>query len=178
MGDFPASHPAIELALVSEHRNSDLSRGEADIAIRVGDPRQVDLAARKLGEVAYGLYGHPNQVALLAEQRNYIGFDNGIATLPQQRWLEQRMAGEHCVMRCNDMLSMLQAAQQGWGLALLPCFLVPPQSGLQRLVIPQPPFSLPVYLVMHPDVRRAPRVRSTADYLIRLFQTHAPVLAG
>lgn len=166
---FHAAYPQIELELIGDRRNADLGRGEADIALRTNEPQEPDLVARTLAQIRYGLYGTPARCALPESQRTFIGFDDSMPGLPQKRWLDSHVANRRYVLRTNDMAAMCQAAGQGWGIALLPRFLAVKDRRLQWLEAPVSPPSVPVYLVMHADVRRAPRVRSTADCLIEIF---------
>lgn len=166
---FHAAYPQIELELIGDRRNADLGRGEADIALRTNEPQEPDLVARTLAQIRYGLYGTPARCALPESQRTFIGFDDSMPGLPQKRWLDSHVANRRYVLRTNDMAAMCQAAGQGWGIALLPRFLAVKDRRLRWLEAPVSPPSVPVYLVMHADVRRAPRVRSTADCLIEIF---------
>lgn len=169
---FHAKYPQIELELIGEMRSAHLGRGEADIALRLSEPREPDLVARKLGQITYGLYGTPTLCAEPASERTFVGFDESMPELPLKLWLDAHVGTRPYVLRTNDMLTMCQTAAQGWGIALLPRFLAAKDQRLALLPEATTP-SLALYLVMHADVRRAPRVRSTADCLIEIFDKHA-----
>jgi len=167
LDEFHATYPQVELELIGERRGVHLGRGEADIALRMSEPHEPDLVARKLGQVGYGLYGTQEACTVSESERVFIGFDDSMPELAQKLWLDK-----HVGTRTNDVVAMCQAAGQGWGIALLPRFLAARNERLQLVNATSAP-ALTVYLVMHADVRRAPRVRSTADYLIRVFSLHA-----
>jgi len=173
---FREAYPQIDLELIGERRGAHLGRGEADIALRMTEPREPDLVARQLGSIGYGLYGAPQCGAVPEAQQTFVGFDDGMPGLAQKLWLDSHAGARRQVLRTNDMQVMCQAAAQGWGIALLPRFLAARDSRLQEVNAATPPPSVPIYLVMHADVRRAPRVRATADYLIALFGRHAQAL--
>ena len=175
LDEFHAQYPQIELELVGERRDAHLGRGEADIALRMREPREPDLVARNLGQINYGLYGTQSFCASPESEHKFIGFDESMPQLPQKLWLEKHVGTRPYALRANDMLSMCQAAGQGWGIALLPRLLATKDHRLELLAVPDP-LSLAVYLVMHADVRRAPRIRCTADYLIKIFTAHASEL--
>ncbi len=168
---FHARYPQIELTLLGERRGVHLGRGEADIALRMSRPGEPDLVAKQLGQIGYGLYATPACCGLPEAERKFIDFDESMAGFSQKQWLDSHVSTRPYVLRCNDMQAMCQAAGQGWGIALLPSFLAAKDERLHLLEGPRPP-SLAVYLVMHPDLRRAPRVRCTADYLIDMFDKH------
>lgn len=165
-----AEHPGLELDLIGERREADLIRAEADIAIRLGRPTEPDLVMQPLGEVAYGLYGLAEEVARQRSDQTYIGFDNSMPDLPQKLWLDEHAAGCLFGLRSNDMATMLQAALDGYGIALLPAFVARAHAQLEKLGTMAPMPVRPLYLVMHPDVRRSSRVRLVADRLMQIQQ--------
>ncbi|QRM33324.1 LysR family transcriptional regulator (plasmid) [Microvirga sp. VF16] len=162
---FSAAHPGIGLELVGERREADLVRGEADIAIRLGRPSEASLVVRSLGEISYGLYGLAAEVERPRAEQVYIGFDDSMPDLPQKLWLDEYVGGRRFSIKSNDMATMLQAALGGLGIALLPEFLASPHESLRPLEAETRPPVRPVFLVMHPDIRRSRRVRLIADHL-------------
>jgi DNA-binding transcriptional LysR family regulator len=71
-------------------------------------------------------------------------------------------------LRANDLGTIYQAAIGGLGVAALPHFLGR-QGGLQHIPATLPEVERKLWLVMHEDVRRSPRVRAVADRLAALF---------
>lgn len=160
-----ATHPGLTIDLEGSRREADMMRAEADIALRIGLPETGDLIARRIAEIGYGLYGAPGLPEGPAPRR-WIGFDDSLPGLAQKRWLEAEMAGAEPAIRSNDMATMAQAARVGLGLALLPHFLGATDAALCAYRARQPAFSRPLYLILHADMRRAPRVRAVADALV------------
>lgn len=158
-------HPGLVPILIGARRTSDLDRAEADIALRLGPVNGPDLVVRKLGVVDYGLYGRPDQIARAPDQRVYLGFDDSLPNLPQATWLDAWVAqeGARTGMRSNDMATLIDGACAGGGVALLPRFAAMRQPALIELPCATPFEPRPLHLVMHPDIRRAPRVRIVAD---------------
>ena len=83
LAQLQAEHPALTVELVLSNRVHDLLQREADIAIRMTEPRQDALIARRVGTIPLGLYAHPSYIAArgtpatLAELAHHrlIGFD-------------------------------------------------------------------------------------------------------
>ena len=165
-----AVHPGLTIDLEGSRREADMMRAEADIALRIGLPETGDLIARRIAEIGYGLYGAPGLPDGPAPRR-WIGFDDSLPGLAQKRWLEAEMEGAEPAIRSNDMATMAQAARAGLGLALLPHFLGATDAALCAYPARQPAFSRPLYLILHTDMRRAPRVRAVADALVADLKT-------
>jgi len=142
-------YPKIALTLIGERRGARLAQGEAEIALRMAEPKEPDLVKRSLGRVLYGLYGTRAQCALPEVQRRFIGFDERFPNLTQKRWLEEQVGGRRVVLRSNDIQAMCVAAAQGLGIAMLPRFLSRTQPTLESLDVPSGPLAVELNLVMH-----------------------------
>ncbi|WP_283147899.1 LysR family transcriptional regulator [Silvimonas soli] len=160
--------PDIDLEIVSETREANLARGEADLALRLSRPSAPGLAARAVGEIAHGLFATPAYASMPSAHWPLLGYDDALRETPQQQWLDGFAGNRRFVLRSNDVVTLHQAARAGLGVAVLPHFLARPDPALVQLD-QACPVSRPVWLVMHPDVRRSPRVRAVVDTLIELF---------
>jgi DNA-binding transcriptional LysR family regulator len=178
LADVQSRHPDITLDMIGDRQEANLTRREADIAIRLGPSADSDLIVRNLGTVGYGLYGTLQHIATPEQDQIFVGFDDSIPNLPQKLWLDQHVAQRRYGMRSNDLISLMQAASHGWGIALLPHFLARETKGLQELTTTQGPPDRPLFILMHPDVMRSPRVRLIADELIGQFADSANDLKG
>ena len=173
--------PGISLVLLGETRNANLMAHEADLAIRLSRPTASTLATRPLGDLGYGLYATPEVLAQPEAEWEFIGYDERLRHVPQQRWLDAYAGERRVILRCSDLAAIHQAALAGLGVAALPHFLgAPAETGtlLRRLPIDGPALHREIWLAIHPDVRRSPRVRAVADALIALFDAQRHVLAG
>ena len=83
LADLLEDEPDVDLALVADNRTADLPRREADIAVRMFRPTQLDLVARRVGTVEIALYAHESYLArhpapeTIEELRDHIavGYD-------------------------------------------------------------------------------------------------------
>jgi DNA-binding transcriptional LysR family regulator len=84
--------------------------------------------------------------------------------------------------RIDDMQAMCAMAQSGLGLALLPCYVGDSIADLQRIMKdPVTEGAMDLWVLSHPDVRRAARVRALATFIADtvladrdLFEGHRP----
>lgn len=173
-------HPGLLLEVAADQRTFDLIRREADVALRLGRPREPGLVTRKLSDVAYRFYaartspqGRRGAVELATDP--FVGFEESLARTPQERWLA-RVAPEHrVVFRCNSTASLQAAARVGVGVAVLPCFVGERDPELVRLDGPEPA-SHELWLLVHGDLRRAPRVRAVIEWVDELVARARPLL--
>jgi DNA-binding transcriptional LysR family regulator len=168
----------IDLELIGETRDANLVRGEADLAIRMSRPNVPGLIARRIGDMGYGLYAAQGYTDRPEAEWEFVGYDDSLIQVPQQQWLN-RIAGERrFVFRSNDLATMLNAARGGVGLVVLPHFLAAEDSDLKLVANLVCPTVRQMWLVMHPDVKRSPRVRVVADLLADLVAQAHGLLSG
>jgi len=174
------THPGLVLEIAADQRTFDLTRREADLALRMGRPRDAGLVTRKLTDIAYGFFAAP---ALVGKRREvdlaadpFVAFDESLASTPQERWIAKFAPGRRVVFRCNSTASLAAAARSGVGVAMLPLFVAATTPDLVRLAGPEPvPHEL--WLLVHGDLRRAPRVEAVIAWVDELVKRSRPVIA-
>ena len=179
------AEPQLSLEIVSSSRRSDLRKGEADLAIRVGPIDDETLVARKLGETRSALYGSRGYLARrkgpvdVDDLRGHavIGFHRSLVETPAARWLAERSANASVVLRSREMVDMLTAAQSGAGLAVLPCFMGDAEPSLVRLT-KDAVASRPVWLVYRREPGVSRQLRAVIDFVVDAMREHAAKLRG
>jgi DNA-binding transcriptional LysR family regulator len=172
---FRAAHPGIVVELTIDNRVLDLSRREADVALRPVRPREGEYWGRKLADVAWTLYaapahldatgGAPSDPAQLAD-RALIGWDETAAGIQAADWLRHVAPASAFVYRSNSLVNQLVAAKAGIGIALLPCYLGDGEPELVR-ALPAPVAELAgeLWMVTHADLKGTARVRAFLDFV-------------
>lgn len=177
--EFRKQHPDIRIALSGNNRVVDLNRREADIAIRLTKPKESGLIARRMGAVGFGLYASQAYLAKTKpKDYGFIGYDEALGQISQQLWLEEQLQGRSIVSLCSDMTTMYHIASAGMGIAVLPHFTGTTDANLRRVPTATPAPDRDIWLLVHPDLRRAPRIRTVMDYLVALFERERKLLAG
>ncbi len=159
-------HPGIVIDLIGEKRFANLDHREADIALRLSRPEAGGLIVRKVAEMPFALYA----AAGYAEERTegeweFVAHDGLPGELPQQRWLDSFAAGRRVAFRASDAASLAAAAAVGMGVALLPLFLGEADPRLVKLPCREATPRRDVWMAVHDDLRRAPRIRAVMDFL-------------
>ena len=120
--------------------------------------------ARRLAVMAFGLYGSRDYLARCGEdEREYLGYDDSLDHLPQQRWLKQLAGDRVLALRANDIGTQLTAVRAGLGLAVLPCIMARKEPDLVSVPTRSPPPTRELWLVFHRDIGRVPAVRAVID---------------
>jgi len=157
-------HPGLTISLTADVAAADLNRREADIALRLSRPDDPDLITVKLADMAHGLYAAPDYPREAADWA-FVAHDGQTPRLAQQAWLDSLIGDRPVAFRSNDILCLAAAARAGLGVAVLPVFLAEHDAGLVRLPSPKPEPVRGVWLLVHDDLRRAPRIRLVIDAL-------------
>jgi len=183
---FQAAYPGIELELITGNAFFDLSKREADVALRPSRHPGDAMVGRRLAALAVALYaardylaarGRPASPDELADHALITG-DVSLAHLPATRWLARHVPTAGSVLRCNSWLSQLAAARAGLGLAALPCFLGDRAPELVRVLPPDPALAGELWLLTHPDLRRTARVRAFMETIARGIRRERALLEG
>ncbi|MCP3733588.1 LysR family transcriptional regulator [Sphingomonas sp. RP10(2022)] len=162
-------HPGLRLILSATSMVASLERGDADIAIGFVRPALAGRIVRRIGNLRFSLYGAAAMAAQRPEDWQFVGFEESLAGIVQQTWLDDFALARPFVLRTNDVTTQLAATRAGLGAALLPCILADADGGLVRLDTDRPPPSRPLWMSVHGDVRRSPVVRVVMDHMIRTF---------
>lgn len=172
LAEFRKSHPGVVIEHAVSNRLFDLSRREADVAIRPTRPSQPNLWGRRLAEVAWAVYGSCD--ALAAEPvrgsgeaglrgRPVIGWEETARRFGGADWLERTAMGE-VVYRTASLMNQLAAAKAGIGLAVLPCYLGDAEPQLARARPgPIPELADELWIVTHAELRSMARIRALFD---------------
>lgn len=174
----------IEFELATSHMLANLSRREADLMIREQVPDLADIVARKLGRVAYAIYGAPDIAPAgrtLPEKLRalpWVGFDEEHGYMPGQKWMATLLGDGKPAVRTNNWMVLHEAVRAGAGLAVLPCFLGDQDPVLRRVGCVIEAVTVDQWLLVHRDLRGLPRVRAVMDALVVLFQRDKALLEG
>lgn len=183
LGEFLDLYPDVNLQVLLFDEELDLSMREADVAIRLRQPTQGDLIQRRLFTVHFHVYasaeyikghGMPKDVADLEEHRilTYGGIapsyllDAHFLTTVGRDPRNPRVAA----LTVNNITSLKRAVQSGIGIAVLPDYLVEPESGLVQVMTSIEMPSLDSYLVYPEEMKSVARVQVFRDFLVAKAQ--------
>lgn len=167
--------PEIQIELVSSNTVNNLLRREADIAVRMVQPEQGTLIAKKLGNVTIGVYAHKTYLAKhgAPQQPNelihhmLIGHDVDDTMIRGFAQFGQVMSKESFAFRSDDLMVQWQALVAGCGIGFVADYMGRNQLDLVKLLpmLVIPP--LPMWLAVHREIRTSQRIRAVFDYLAK-----------
>ncbi len=165
---FRTRYPDIRLDLILGNQALNLSKRDADVAIRATDNPPENLVGRRAARISWALYGRradfPAPPAALDTQ-SWVMLGDGFGGLKVVRSMQARIPPERIVYKLNTVLGLAEAVEAGIGIAHLPCFIGDARPGLIRLAPPETEFAADLWLLTHPDLRYQARVRAFIDFL-------------
>ncbi|MBZ7921729.1 LysR family transcriptional regulator [Ensifer adhaerens] len=175
LADLHEAYPALTIELSASDTVEDLLRQEADIAVRMVAPAQDALIARHLGVIPISFHAHrryierrgmPRALTDLADH-SLIGYDRETAAIRAIIARSPELPAASFALKADSNLAQLAAIRAGFGigvcqngLAARDPDLLPVLSGLFEM-------KLDTWLVMHENLKTAPRCRVTFDALAR-----------
>jgi DNA-binding transcriptional LysR family regulator len=184
LASFCARNKLVTINMINDPRRFNLSRGEADIALRIGSFDQEDLVERKVADVSYGLYaarsylnrhGRPNFEKGCAGHLVVSLVDSPVKVLHIE-WLKAIAPHARWVLQTNGLHSHVAVAEAGEAMAVLPRVQGDRRPSLLRLEAPLPEPYQPVKLGVHAEMRDVPRIRALIKFLVYELKIRAAEL--
>jgi DNA-binding transcriptional LysR family regulator len=183
---FEARYPGLRVELVLSDQFLDLAKGEADIAIRAGEPEDEALIGRKIAETPWAVYAsrsYGERYGRLErlediERHLVVAFDGPIADYAAARWLRSVAPRATIAARCDNWPGVVLAVKSGAGLSPMPTFHGDGESDLVRLFENIPELVTSYYLLAHRDMQRTPRVRAFLDFVGIEIKAFRAMLSG
>ena len=176
--DFLEAYPDIDLSLVLTDDELDLSKREADVAIRVRPPTQPDIIQRQLMNVNYRIYASPEYLKKygvpttpeeLDEHRLIIYGEDARPPVSNLNWLLELGQGKkerRPALKVNNIYGIFRAVRSGLGLGALPDYMSRDARNLVRVLpeIDGPSFS--TYFAYPEELKQSKRIGVFRDFLI------------
>jgi DNA-binding transcriptional LysR family regulator len=168
------AHPALIIELSLSDRVSDLLSREADIAIRMTEPVQTALLARRLPPAELGFHAHRDYLAKAGTpasldelpDHSLIGYDMETPALRALAATMPSLERRHFALRTDSNLAQLAAIRAGFGIGICQVALARRDPALVR-VLPEIVLPLPLWIVMHEDLKTTARYRAVFDALAK-----------
>lgn len=171
LAGFREQYPGIILEVNIEPRALNLSRRDADVAIRVASDPPETLIGRRIAPLVWAPYGLASSTRTIDPatvydgEFNWIGFSEPIINSNAGRFLMARVPASRVVLTISSVGAMANAVEHGIGFGFLPCFLGDANPALKRVGPPAPSIASHLWLLTHADLRGSVRTRAFLDYV-------------
>jgi len=162
---FLEEHPGIELTLESDLRLFELSRGEADIAVREVEPNHPEMVAKRLGVQATAFYQRRGRT--WQGHLPLIGLPDAPQYQAYNDRLERQVPKGRIVARANTEARITDMVRRGIGIGYVDCFVGELEPDFERLA----GFGMSesqLWAITHVEMRRSARVRTVLAFLADL----------
>lgn len=192
---FHARYPEIQLHMGASDRMVDLIGEHVDCVLRGGALTDLSLTARRVGELALGLYAAPAYLAragrpthpreLDGPQHHIVGFlrasRGSVAPVTMHAGRERIEVHGRYVVAVDDGNAYLAAGLAGMGVLWLPRYMAEPHvaSGeLQPLMPGWQMDPMPMHVAFAPNRHPSAKLRVFIDWIVELMAQHAPTAAA
>jgi DNA-binding transcriptional LysR family regulator len=173
---FRAAYPGIVVEVAVTNTVLNLTRRDADVAIRPADDPLPALVGRRVASIAFAVYGTPE--CLKQKDRAWLAPDDSLAGTLAARWMHEALPDVAVAARASSLLALRELAVAGLGLAVLPRYLGDTTPGLMRLDSPRITATSGLWVLTHEDLRRTARVRAFTEFVSQAFMRQRKLLEG
>ena len=176
---FREAHPAICVELAVSNKLEDLTRRDADIAVRMARPTQNAIVAKKVGELGMGFYATPGYIQSHGEPQGLedlerftlIGYDR-VSPPVDDIDIGRPITRDIFAYRSDSDMAQLAAIRAGFGLGVCQ-HQIGRRSGLVPVLSGVFQFKLDIWICMHETLRGSPRMRLMFDHLSKELAAYA-----
>ncbi len=170
---FGEAHPEVALAITTSTGFADLSRRQADVALRLTNSPAEHLFGRRVGQLEYGIYGHRSlaERGLPLAELPWIQWSPDARARMTDRWMAANVPDAPIALQVDCTRAFELALSRGLGVQFMPHVFARRFPELVMLELAPEEFTTDLWLLAHPDLRDVARVRA--------FMSHAAeVMAG
>jgi len=167
---FAIAYPRIDLELIATNTLADLSRRDADVAIRATRKPPEHLVGTRLGTISAAVYASRSflqrtPVPVELGEIDWIALDESLADHPSLKWQRAHYPKLAVRYRCNSVLSLTGCVIHGLGVGVVPMFLVRNNPEMEIVKGPLKELDTDLWILAHPDIRHLQRVKLLFDFL-------------
>lgn len=177
-----ARYPEIQLEVVLSAEMYDLSRRDADIAIRPSMKPPGHLIGKRIGKLAFAVYGEKGYLKKCKgtdwQSHEWITLDGSQSQYRVLKWMASIQPLDRIGVVFNTFAGVAAGCASGLGLAVLPCFMGDVQAELLKVADVPENCSSQLWLLTHPDLHRTARVKAVFHLLQDELAARAALIAG
>jgi DNA-binding transcriptional LysR family regulator len=183
LAEFCREHPGVTVEMGGGASALDLTRREADVAIRATRKPPDASLGRRVCDFRFAVYATPEHIEAhrdvpLAEQ-DWVLLEDVVGWLVPLVWKKREHGERRTVFTSGTtIMAAIEAARAGMGVTLLPCYLGDSDDQLVRATDTLDPLDLELWLLTHPDLRQTARVKALMAFLYERFVAQRDLFEG
>ena len=167
--EFCRLNPGVSIEITGGNSALDLSRREADVAIRATTRPPDTSLGRKICDFRFGVYSSPQYLKQNhdkpIQEQNWCLIQGTLEWLAPLIWKKPSHGERQIIFSSSTSYAVLNATAEGMGFTVMPCYLGDADSRLVRVGDPQEALTLELWILTHPDLRHTARVKTLIAYL-------------
>ena len=176
---FQLQWPDITIDLRVSHQIYNLSKREADIAIRPATDVPLHLIGRRAGYLNYAVFKsaknyerdiNKKQFMQEIKQHRFIVMSEELAHLPTTKWLNKHIEENNVACRVDGFMPSAELCAKGVGLAILPLYCAKQDKSLELVHKPEENIGDDVWVLTHKNLSRVPKIKVCTEFFYRELQ--------
>ncbi len=176
------AHPQLRIEVMISQEVLNLTKRDADIAIRFAARPPEALIGHRLARVKYAVYcddrSRRGGRALDLAAQPWVAPDEAPSEHRVNNWLRDMGHEPRIALRCNSFLMEAMAVRAGVGVGLLSCFVADSLGGLRKLTPPVADVESQYWALTHPELRTVARVATVYAFIRQSFAELKPLFSG
>lgn len=179
---FCSAFPEIRLDIILGNQSLNLSRRDADIAIRSTEQAPETLIGRRLSGIAWAIFGRDDDEVvgsiLDLTDRKWVAPSPALGSIEAAAFVREIVPAENIVYSLNTVLGLGEAIRGGVGIGPLPVY-VGHRLGLKRIAeCPEPRRPAALWILTHADIRGSARVKAFMEFVGNEMAKLRPAFEG
>ncbi len=184
--NFHREHPGLRVELLTTNLRLDLTKGEADIALRPHSQPGDGLIGRCLGRMFHAVYGSKKYGGVRPLPRSaddlkghhIIAYGTELSHFSAAQFTNDLLKGDAAIASFNTVTGLARAVESGLGLAALPCFVGDQLPNTQKLFPVDNGLPADIWLLCHEKQRRTKKARAFLSHFAAAIKADAPLFEG
>ena len=175
---FANSYPDIDISILIENKYTDLAQGDADVALRLTEPTQMDLIRFPLYEFQFKIYsspeyiekyGIPNDVSELSKHK-IVAFGHDVEpSIPDVNCIIDLLPKKKKVkiLYISNMYGVMRAIGGGAGIGALPEYMKISSNNLVPILPDAKTPKAVIYFTYPSELKGSKKIAALRDFLVR-----------
>jgi DNA-binding transcriptional LysR family regulator len=170
LADFHTLNLAIRMEIIINNTFLNLTRREADVAVRPSNIVPENLVGRRVGRLRTAIYASKDYLKKNAKKKqwaahDWVALEETLSHLAQAKWMRENIPENRVVVRVDSLVGMVAAVRYGMGVGMLLCLLADQEAELLRLAEPVDELDTDVWILTHPALKGVARIKALTDFL-------------